>query len=61
MRAYDDAISTTSTEHAPWFVIPSDKKWYRNFAISSIIRETMEALDPQYPKSDVDPRTFVIE
>lgn len=47
--AYDDALSRTSTEHAPWYVVPADKKWYRNLVISTVIVEHLEALDMQYP------------
>lgn len=47
--AYEDALSRTSTDHAPWYVIPADKKWYRNLAVSTIIVEHLEALDLRYP------------
>lgn len=56
MEAYEDALTRCSTKHAPWFVIPSDKKWYRNFAISHIVRAKMETLDLKYPKADFDPK-----
>ena len=59
--AYEDAISRCSTGHAPWFVIPADRKWYRNWAISSIVREALERLDPQPPRADLDPESIVIE
>jgi len=52
--AYEDAIGTCSAEHAPWFVIPPDHKWFRNLAISEIIVEAMEDLDFKLPKSSVD-------
>lgn len=50
MRAYEDALSETSTEHAPWFVIPADRRWVRNYAVAMIIAETLERLDPEYPR-----------
>jgi PPK2 family polyphosphate:nucleotide phosphotransferase len=53
-QAYEDAIDHTSQKHAPWFVIPSDHKWYRNLAISRIIVEALESLDLQYPQPDFD-------
>jgi PPK2 family polyphosphate:nucleotide phosphotransferase len=59
--AYEDAISRCSTEHAPWFVIPADRKWYRNWAISSIVREVLEQMNPQPPKGDFDPGSFTID
>jgi PPK2 family polyphosphate:nucleotide phosphotransferase len=52
--AYNDILSTTSHKHAPWFVIPSDNKWYRNVAISAVIVELMESLKLQFPKPTVD-------
>jgi PPK2 family polyphosphate:nucleotide phosphotransferase len=48
-RAFEDAISATSTELAPWYVIPADRKWYRNLAISEILIRTLEGLDMSYP------------
>ena len=53
-RAYEDAISLTSTDWAPWYVIPADHKWYRNIVIARTIADTLEALDPQYPEPAED-------
>jgi len=50
MKAYEDALSRCNTPWAPWFVIPSNHKWYRNLTVSSILVETLEALNPQFPK-----------
>jgi PPK2 family polyphosphate:nucleotide phosphotransferase len=47
--AYEEAITATSAEHAPWYVVPADRKWYRNLVVSSILITTLEAMDPQYP------------
>jgi hypothetical protein len=44
----------TSTQHAPWFVIPSNHKWFRDLAVSQIITRTLEDLDMQLPESAVD-------
>ncbi len=52
--AHDDILSTTSRKHAPWFVIPSDNKWYRNIAISTIIVDLMQSLKLKYPKPTID-------
>jgi PPK2 family polyphosphate:nucleotide phosphotransferase len=49
MAAYETAVNRCSTEHAPWHVIPADRNWVRNAAISTIVRETLEAMNPQYP------------
>ena len=53
--AYEDAINNTSRKHAPWFLIPSNHKWYRNVAISHILVETMKNLNMQYPAPTFDP------
>jgi PPK2 family polyphosphate:nucleotide phosphotransferase len=52
--AYEDAINNCSTDNAPWFVIPSDRKWFRNLAISEIIVETMEKMGMKLPAPTVD-------
>ncbi len=52
--AYEDALGKCSTNGAPWFVIPSDHKWFRNLAISRIIVETMEDLGIELPKPTVN-------
>ena len=49
MKAYEEAISETSKEHAPWFVIPADKKWFARVAAIQIIIETLEKMNLQYP------------
>lgn len=49
MTAYEEAIAHTSTEHAPWYVVPADRKWFRNWAVSRIVIEALEAMDPRYP------------
>ena len=54
MAAYEDALGKCSTGAAPWFIIPSDHKWFRNLAISQIIVETMEKLGIELPKPSVD-------
>jgi PPK2 family polyphosphate:nucleotide phosphotransferase len=54
MAAYEDAISATSEKHAPWYVIPSNHKWFRNLAVSQIIVETMQDLKLAYPPPSVD-------
>jgi PPK2 family polyphosphate:nucleotide phosphotransferase len=51
VTAYEAVLSRCSTEYAPWFIIPSDHKWFRNLAISRIVVETLEGFDMHYPKS----------
>jgi PPK2 family polyphosphate:nucleotide phosphotransferase len=53
-RAYEEALSRCSTSHAPWFIIPSDHKWFRNLAIARIVVEYLEALDMKRPRPTVD-------
>jgi PPK2 family polyphosphate:nucleotide phosphotransferase len=54
MRAYEDALARCSTEQAPWYVIPANRKWFRNLAVSQILVDTLEQMDPQYPPPAVD-------
>ena len=49
IAAYTDAVQKCSTEYAPWYIVPSDVKWYRNFVVGQIITETLEELNPQFP------------
>jgi PPK2 family polyphosphate:nucleotide phosphotransferase len=58
MEAYNDVLSSTSRKHAPWFVIPSDNKWYRNVAISVIIFDLLKSLKLKYPQPTVDASTI---
>ena len=53
-KAYEEAISKTSTKHAPWYVIPSNHKWFRNLAVSNIIVDTLKSLDMEFPAPTVD-------
>jgi PPK2 family polyphosphate:nucleotide phosphotransferase len=52
--AFEDALGKCSTEHAPWFIIPSNHKWFRNLVISRIVVETLESLDMKFPKPTVN-------
>jgi PPK2 family polyphosphate:nucleotide phosphotransferase len=54
MRAYEEALSRCSTDHAPWFVIPANHKWFRNLAVARIVVEHLETLNLSYPKPTVD-------
>ncbi len=50
--AYEEAIRETSTDDAPWYVIPADRKWYRNWAVLQVLLATMARLDPQFPPEE---------
>jgi PPK2 family polyphosphate:nucleotide phosphotransferase len=52
--AYEEAIAHTSTEHAPWYVVPADRKWFRDWAVSRIVIETLEDMDPRFPEPTED-------
>ena len=52
--AFEDALSKCSTEHAPWFVIPANRKWSRNLVIAEIVADAMEGLHMRYPEPTVD-------
>ncbi len=52
--AYEIALARCNTASAPWLVVPADRKWYRNWAIASILRETLEGMDLHWPPADFD-------
>ena len=58
--AYATMLEKCSTAVAPWYVIPSDRKWARNAAIAAIVRETLETMDPRYPEVDWKPGDFKV-
>lgn len=53
-EAYQAAIEKCSTEVAPWFVVPADRKWYARLAVTNLVLEHLKAMDPQWPKADFD-------
>jgi len=59
-RAYEDLMEKTSTEQAPWFVIPGNRKWYRNLAVARIMVDTLRGLRMEFPKPSWDPATVKI-
>jgi PPK2 family polyphosphate:nucleotide phosphotransferase len=61
MQAYQDAIGQTSTARAPWYIVPANRKWYRNLVVGTIIVEALEALDMRYPEPNFDPAQISIE
>jgi polyphosphate kinase 2 (PPK2 family) len=50
--AFEDAINECSTSHAPWYVVPTNKKWYRNLVVARTIADTLEAMDPQFTPAE---------
>lgn len=61
MTAYEDVMSITSTPFAPWFVVPADRKWYRNLCVARIMLDTMKKLDMKFPAITWDPRSVRID
>ncbi|MFG2333281.1 polyphosphate kinase 2 family protein [Streptomyces sp. NPDC048604] len=53
-KAYELVLERCSTEEAPWYVVPADRKWYRNWAVSTLLLEHLEAMDPAYPPGTFD-------
>jgi PPK2 family polyphosphate:nucleotide phosphotransferase len=58
--AYEDALSRCSTDHAPWHIIPADKKWYRNLAISQVLEEKLAALNLEWPPLQPEAKGLII-
>lgn len=56
LDAYGDALQRCNTDHAPWYVVPAGRKWYRNWAITRLMIEQLEAMDLHWP-----PATFDVE
>lgn len=61
MRAYRDAIVHTHRPHAPWYVIPANKKWFRDLALLRLLVETLQDMDPQYPPAAFDPDAVTVD
>lgn len=61
IQAYEDVLSKTSTEWAPWYIIPANRKWYRNYTIAQIIISTLKDLNLAYPVSEDDLSEVTIE
>ncbi|SEC99845.1 polyphosphate:nucleotide phosphotransferase, PPK2 family [Nocardioides exalbidus] len=53
-EAYEIALERTNTDVAPWYVVPADKKWFRNLAVAQLLLDTLRELDPQWPVADFD-------
>ncbi len=59
--AFDEALTRTSTAVAPWYVIPANRKWFRNLAVATILADTIAGLRPKYPRPEDLPADLVIE
>ena len=60
-QAYEVALSKTSTEWAPWYVVPANRKWYRNLVIGTVMVQTLQGFGMQYPEAEAGLDSVVIE
>ena len=60
-QAYEDALNATNTEWAPWHVVPSDEKWYRNLTVAKLVAKTLEDMNPRWPEPSEDAKKFAAE
>jgi len=61
MQAYEDVLGKTSTDWAPWYVVPANRKWYRDLVVSHIIIDALQGLKMRYPEPTFDPAAITIE
>jgi len=61
IEAFEDALRETSTQQAPWYVIPSNHKWFRDLAISRILVDTLDEMDLKIPKASVEPKAIRLQ
>jgi polyphosphate kinase 2 (PPK2 family) len=52
MEAFEAVLTRCNTTYAPWYIIPANRKWYRNLVVTRIIVETLELMNPQYPPAE---------
>jgi PPK2 family polyphosphate:nucleotide phosphotransferase len=60
-EAYEAVMNATSTEYAPWHILPADRKWARNVAMIEMVVRTLQQMRPEYPAATIDPATVVID
>ncbi|MGH8495993.1 MAG: PPK2 family polyphosphate kinase [Gammaproteobacteria bacterium] len=58
MRAFEIALERTSTEEAPWYVVPAEQRWFRDVVVATLVRDALRAIDPQHPAPDYDPADY---
>jgi len=61
MAYYEEVLTETSTEWAPWYVVPADRKWVRNVTVARLLVDTLESLEPRFPEPEEDLSGIVIE
>jgi PPK2 family polyphosphate:nucleotide phosphotransferase len=60
-EAFEECLERTSTSYAPWYLVPANRKWFRNLAVSRIVEETLDRLDPRYPPPEPGSQDLVVE
>jgi PPK2 family polyphosphate:nucleotide phosphotransferase len=60
-KAYEEVLGRTSTKWSPWYVVPANRKWYRNMVVATILVDALKGLQMRYPVPDLDPDAIVIE
>ncbi len=61
MKTYEEVLSETSTGHAPWYVVPANRKWYRNLCVARIMVDALKKLDMKFPEINWDPKSMAVE
>ena len=61
METYEEILSRTSKKHAPWYVVPANRKWYRNLVVARIMVDTLKSLDMSFPAITWDPSKMTID
>ncbi len=61
MRAYGDVLTKTSTDWAPWYIVPANRKWYRNIVVGTVIIDTLKSLNMEFPRPAEDLSKIIIE
>jgi polyphosphate kinase 2 (PPK2 family) len=61
VKAYEEALNTCTTKWTPWYIIPANAKWFRNWAVGQIIVETLDSMKLKYPQPRIDISKFVVE
>jgi len=57
--AYEDVLGKTSTENAPWYVVPANRKWHRDLCVARVLAETLQKMAPKYPHKDIDTKIVI--
>ena len=60
-QAFETAIERTSTEAAPWYIVPAETRWFRDRVVAQILADALEALDPQFPEPTFDPASISLD